>query len=402
MNFDTAVPALLVKIGHYPLHHGGVGAIRSLGRAGVPVYAVTEDRFTPAASSRHLTARITWPTTGTEPADQLVERLLAIGARLPSAAVAIATDDEAAVLLAEHAETLSKHFLLPSTPATLTRRLASKEGLHELCLAHGVATPDSVRITSREQAGEVAEKMSFPVMLKNSEPWSRLSAPAVSASTLVRTPEDFRSLARSWPDVPNVLAQEYLPHEETTDWTSQICRDAKSGPVVVFTGVKVRSWPPRAGVTTFAYTADNPELAELTSAFCEAIEYAGVASLDWRLDHRDGRYKLLDFNPRVGAQFRLFETDRGVDLVRALHLSLTGRAGDVGRQVDGRRFLVEHLDVPALLAYGRDRGRAPGGGPLEFAWLSADDPAPALVTAARFVGPAATRVFRAATRRFRP
>jgi hypothetical protein len=30
----------------------------------------------------------------------------------------------------------------------------------------------------------------------------------------------------------------------------------------------------------------------------------------------------LDFNPRVGAQFRLFEDDAGSDVVRALHLDL--------------------------------------------------------------------------------
>ncbi|MDQ6793107.1 MAG: ATP-grasp domain-containing protein, partial [Candidatus Dormibacteraeota bacterium] len=42
------MPVLIVKIGRYPLHHGSVGVIRTLGRAGVPVYAITEDRFTPA------------------------------------------------------------------------------------------------------------------------------------------------------------------------------------------------------------------------------------------------------------------------------------------------------------------------------------------------------------------
>ena len=34
---DDGVPALIVKFGDYPLHHGGVGAIRSLGWLGVPM-----------------------------------------------------------------------------------------------------------------------------------------------------------------------------------------------------------------------------------------------------------------------------------------------------------------------------------------------------------------------------
>jgi len=45
VELDRSVPALLLKLGNYPLHHGGVGVVRSLGRCGVDVYAVTEGRF---------------------------------------------------------------------------------------------------------------------------------------------------------------------------------------------------------------------------------------------------------------------------------------------------------------------------------------------------------------------
>ena len=78
-DLDTSVPLLVVKIGPYPLHHGGVGVIRSLGRLGVPVYAVTESRVTPAALSRYLRGRVVWPTTGLEDASELVAGLLAVG-----------------------------------------------------------------------------------------------------------------------------------------------------------------------------------------------------------------------------------------------------------------------------------------------------------------------------------
>jgi D-aspartate ligase len=63
---------LLLKVGHYPLHHGTVGAIRSLGRLGVPVYAIVEDPFTPAARSRRLAGRFCWPMTSGEQPDELV------------------------------------------------------------------------------------------------------------------------------------------------------------------------------------------------------------------------------------------------------------------------------------------------------------------------------------------
>ena len=78
-------------------------------------------------------------------------------------------------------------------------------------------------------------------------------------------------------------------------------------------------------MTACAYTASNPQLAALATRLCERVGYCGIADLDFRYDRRDGRYKLVDFNPRTGAQFRLFENAAGVDVVRALHLDLTGR-----------------------------------------------------------------------------
>src|SRR3954451_4960213 len=64
VQLDASVPVLLVRIGRYPVFHGAVGAIRTFGRAGVPVFAIVEDTFTPAAMSRYLSGAIKWPTNG--------------------------------------------------------------------------------------------------------------------------------------------------------------------------------------------------------------------------------------------------------------------------------------------------------------------------------------------------
>ena len=147
----------------------------------------------------------------------------------------------------------------------------------------------------------------------------------------------------------------------------------------------MRSWPPHAGATASAYSAPNPELAELSERLCKEIGFRGIADLDWRLDKRDGRYKLVDFNPRVGNQFRIFETTAGVDVVRALYLDLTGQPVPPAPQVDYRRIVVEHIDLPARLAYrfGGHRGNGYPAAPVpppaagtELAWLATDDPLP--------------------------
>lgn len=324
-----------MKLGDYPLHHGGVGAIRSLGRLGVPMYAITEDRYTPAAVSRHLRRAFVWPTTGTEEPEWLVDGLLRIGRRIGRPAVLIPTDEEAAVLIAEHQEELATRFLFPRVDGKLPRRLASKQGLHELCVEHGISSPVSSFPQSYEEVERFAERACFPVVAKNCEAFERRRQPAVNGTTRIADREGLLRLARGWGERPGVILQEYLPREDAEDWIVHAYFDADSTPLAMFTGVKVRSWPPHAGMTANAYVVDNPELADIAARFIKQIGFSGVIDLDLRFDRRDGRYKLLDFNPRMGAQFRLFENEAGIDVVRAMHLDLTGRAVPEGNSSPG-------------------------------------------------------------------
>ncbi|MCT9107980.1 ATP-grasp domain-containing protein [Streptomyces mirabilis] len=394
---DRNVPGLIVKFGDYPLHHGGVGAIRSLGRLGIPMYAITEDRYTPAAASRYLRRAFVWPTTGTEEPECLVEGLLRIGARIGRPTVLVPTDEEAAVLIAEHQEELGERFLFPRVDAKLPRRLASKQGLHELCVEHGIPSPAAAFPQSYEEIVEFAENARFPIVAKNREAFVRRSQPAVNGTTRIATREGLLSLARDWGDQPGVILQEYLPREEAEDWIVHAYFDADSTPLAMFTGVKVRSWPPHAGMTANAYVVDNPELTDLAARFIKQIGFSGVIDLDLRFDRRDGQYKLLDFNPRMGAQFRLFENESGIDVVRAMHLDLTGRTVPEGEQRAGHRYIVENIDLPALLAYRRSGYTTPHAptraSGTELAWLAGDDLRPFFTMLARFVRPGARHLY---------
>lgn len=403
VELDRSVPVLLLKLGNYPLHHGGVGVVRSLGRCGVDVYAVTEGRFTPAAVSRHLRGRFTWPTTGSEDPSELAEGLHGIAKTIGRPAVLVTTDDEAAAVVSElGAEPgLADDFLFPRcADPGLPRRVASKEGLFRLCTEHGIPTPATVFPESLADVEEYAADGAFPVVVKSRDPFERHRHPTVRSSTVVETPDRLRAMALDWDDVPSVILQEYVPRETAEDWVVHAWwpgPDAPGDPAL-FTGVKVRSWPPHAGITTAGRARWNDDLADLSRRLFDAVGFRGIADLDWRRDLRDGRYKLVDFNPRVGAQFRLFEDEAGLDVVRAQHLGLTGRPVPQAPFPEGRAFVVEDFDYAARIAYRGDRtdGPAPDGRPpsVERGWFSLDDPLPFLPMVVGRATPIAARFTR--------
>jgi D-aspartate ligase len=169
---------------------------------------------------------------------------------------------------------------------------------------------------------------------------------------------------------------------------------------VGFTGRKLRSYPPFAGPTTLGKAVVNDPLRKQAQALLQAISYSGIMDLDYRLDRRDGQYKLVDFNPRIGAQFRLFEDGAGVDVARALYLDLTGRCVPASGPIGGRTFVVEFHDLAASLGYLRQGRltfrdwRRSLKGTREWAWSCRDDPLPFLVMCIRLLLRVAEKILR--------
>ena len=384
-DLDSRLPVLLVRVGHYPIHHGTLGVIRSLGRAGVPVYAVTEEGVTPASTSRYLTGRVKLSSGGEAEQSELLDRLVEVVDGLPARPLLVCTDDEAAVLVAEGAGALAGRAISPAVPPDLPRQLASKRGLHEVCQRLGVPTPATSWVRTGDELEETLANVALPVVVKQTGPWSRLTRPVVTGSTVVRTAEDVRRLRAAFDrssEHSEVVVQEYLPDDDAEDWFVHGYCTASSGVAPIFTGRKFWSWPARAGATAYARTESNEEIERAARDLCRRIGYCGIFDTDWRYDRRTGTYLLLDFNPRVGAQFRMFEDDGGVDVVRAMHLDLSGRTLSPGRQVEGERFLVENLGLAACWSYRKDTPppEIPGAPTrLRLAWFSRDDLRPFII-----------------------
>jgi D-aspartate ligase len=100
--------------------------IRTLGRAGVSVYAVTEEGVTPASTSRYLTGRVKLSSGGEPDQAALLDRLVEVVDRLPAGRPLVCTDDEAAVLVAEGAGSLAGRAICAAVPPDLPRQLATR------------------------------------------------------------------------------------------------------------------------------------------------------------------------------------------------------------------------------------------------------------------------------------
>ena len=378
---DVTTPAVLLKFDPNVMHHGTLGAIRSLGRMGVPVYAVQESGWSPAAHSRYLRGRVLWRPAAL-PAGRVQAGLLHLAELIGRPAVLIPTDDSGAIFLAEHGEVLRGLFLFAAPPAGLPRQLAAKQSLHTLCADLGFPSPRSCLASSLDQAARAAADYGYPVACKLARPWE--SGSRLLSTQIIR---DRAGLDEAWRAVEDghrgggagLLVQEYVPAAPGHDWFFHGYMGADGACRPACTGVKDRSYPAHAGLTSFGRCVPNPALRASVTGLLSQLNYRGIADLDLRLDDRDGQYKLLDFNPRLGAQFRLFAAPDGLDVVRAAYLDLTGQPVPASEAVTGRTFMVESYDPLSAISYWR-RGElslrswlAATQAVHETAWFAHDD-----------------------------
>ncbi|MGW5428551.1 carboxylate--amine ligase [Streptomyces sp. NPDC004059] len=369
-SLDIRFPAVLLRIDRNPFHHGTLGAVRSLGRAGVDVHVVADSTGSPVRSSRFVRQMHPPPRPDASLGD-IAHALRRVAARVGRPAVLIPMDDASAIAAARLREELAPAYLLPRQPGALPELVADKAELAEVCGAVGVPHPVTLVPDSAEDAAAAAWRLGLPLVAKWSRPWLVPAGIGLRSTVLVRSAREARELYLRTSEAGSaLLLQAYLPPGPDRDWFFHGYVDRSGAVRAGGPGRKHLAWPRGAGLTTVGQWTPNPQVRALAERLTGALGYRGILDLDFRRCGSTGRYHLLDFNPRPGAQFRLFTDGAGLDVVRALHLDLTHRPLPEQVPSAGRRFVVENYAPLTALR------PAPGG--RELAWYAADDRAPGL------------------------
>ncbi|AZM54521.1 ATP-grasp domain-containing protein [Streptomyces sp. WAC 01529] len=373
---DTRIPAVLLRIDRNPFHHGTLGAVRSLGRAGVQVHLVADDRESPVRRSRYLHRMHQPPAPGSPPAE-VAAALRRVTRHLTAPAVLIPLDDAGALAVSALYAELSDRFLLPRPTGDTAERVADKASLARVCARAGVAHPTTVVPESAADAVGAVARLGLPAVAKWSRPWLLPHHTGLRSTTLIGSPHEAAALFERRDEAGSrLLLQAFVPGARDGDWFVHGCAGRDGVVRGGGTGRKHRSWPRSAGLTVSGTWTENRELWSAATRLITSLGYRGVFDLDFRRDAATGDFHLIDFNPRPGAQFRLFADGTGTDVVRALHLDLTHRPVPAPHPLEGRAYVVEnYAPLTALRALALPGPREPSP-PGELAWHAGDDPGP--------------------------
>jgi len=377
---DTSLPVLVLQM----QHHGALGAMRSLGRLGVRVYGVHPTRRPAASFSKYCRDVFALDLDGT-PSDQCVACLRGIARGIGSMPLLMPTNDESALFVARHASQLEDRFLFPANGVDVVWSLYNKRGMYLLAKRLAIPTPDTVFPESRKDVLEFCERARFPVLLKASDN-IRTSRRAGRKMVIVRSKEELIRQYHAMEDGadPSLMIQEYIPGGDDSVWMLNGYFDEHADCLFSITAKKIHQTPVYTGMTALGVCLPNPAIESATKTLVRAVGYKGILDIGYRYDARDGQYKLLDVNPRLGATFRLFVGHNGMDVTRAQYLHFTGQPVPASRICTGRKWILEDADLVSCIQYYRDgvlslrQWLGSYRGLKECAWYAADDILPFL------------------------
>jgi D-aspartate ligase len=377
---DTSLPVLVLQMDHY----GSLGVMRSLGRLGVPVYGVHPTRWPVAAFSRYCRKVFTLDLD-TLPPEISVNALLDIADSIGGRALLMTTNDETALFVAQNTSRLQEGFVFPQNPTRIVWSLYNKKAMYFLAKRLSIPTAETLFPESRNDVLEFCEKTPFPVMLKASDN-IRVSRHSGKKMVIVRSKDE---LIRQYDVMDDgshqgLMIQEYIPGNDDTVWMFNGYFDENSDCLFGITARKLHQTPVYTGMTALGVCLPSPAIQTSTRELVKAVGYKGILDIGYRYDKRTRSFKLLDANPRLGASFRLFTAENGMDVARAEYLHFTRQPVPASTMCVGRKWIVEDADLVSCVQYYRDGvltlydWLAGYAGIQECAWFASDDVMPFL------------------------
>jgi predicted ATP-grasp superfamily ATP-dependent carboligase len=351
--------------------HGDLNMLRCFAGTGVPTVVVSRDPDAPVFFSRHCGQRRLIADHHADPAGALAD-LDALGALYPGRPVLYYGDDAMLLLVSRHRAQLSARFRFSLPDAALIEALVDKVRFAALARDLALPVPRTLASSERRSAAEIAAVIRPPVVLKpfchlgfrSSAAVVDLGVGPVKALYAGDVSELARMIDRIESFSSHFVVQEYIPGGEAHVYSFHAYLDAQRRPLGHYVGKKIRTYPPRAGVSTYLEIVDAPELARLGFEVIARLDLIGVVKLDFKRDPRTGRFYLLEVNPRFSLWNHLGAAS-GVNLPLLAYQDLAGLpAGPAKAARVGLRWLSFADDARAFL-----RSSAPAGELSLARWL---------------------------------
>jgi D-aspartate ligase len=373
------------------------GIARSLGREGVPVYALNDRLRDSLRFSRYYRKCFLYPDDPAQARayagdsvaneDVLLGLLLQWGREFQSKPVLFATSDWFARFLSNRGEELAASFLFHWVPPELFTTIIDKGRMAQFCEHHGIRVPRTHATEAGDDMALVARDFPYPCLVKPIHRYTTAFPLGAAKVFVAHEPGELQRFFEQYPQLKGAaLVQELIEGGDDQVFQCTALVDMQGEIAAYSTVRKLSQYPGGYGSMCYGRTERNEGLKGEAFKLLQALGYKGLGSLEFKYRRSDGGYYFIEMNTRLPWYNGLF-ADAGVNLAWLAYCDLTGHKSPATKQVDG----VTWMSYQNYSKWYGEAGRRSGTSPLRFAsavagarsyaWWNRSDPRPFLGTA---------------------
>jgi len=299
--------------------------VRSLGRKGIDVTVGERTRFCTAGISRYCKSRISYAPPEVDRESFLKNILEEIKRRKYDVVYPVA--GETTLPISEHKSEFLPYTKIPIPDYEIIEKAHDKSQTLRIAMESGIPCPRTYFPQNLEEIDKIAKETQFPVVIKPRRKlkWidGQLIRMKVTAESYAFTPLELKIKYKKVSQKSELpLIQEYIPGGGYGFFALL----NHSEPRATFAHRRLREYPITGGASTLRESIYNEQIKELGLKLLKAMKWHGVAMVEFRLDNRDNRFKLMEVNGRWWGSLPLAIAS-GVDFPYLLHKMVT--QGDV-------------------------------------------------------------------------
>lgn len=266
--------------------HPGLGVARSLGRRGIPVFVIDDQRSV-SSFSKYVTQFVRVKDLRDE--RRAVDAVLAIGRRYNLENwVLFPTRDETVAAFSRYRDELSKVFRVTTPEWETTRWAWDKKNTYDLATQLGIPCPQTFNPRSEEELEPLYSRL--PLAIKPAVKENFFYATGAKAWRAESPAQLRRMFAAAQRQIrpEEILIQEIIPGDGRQQFSyCAFFRDGVAHSSLV--AQRLRQHPHEFGrAATYVESIALPEIEELSERFLKKINYYGLVEVEYKLDPQTG------------------------------------------------------------------------------------------------------------------
>lgn len=284
-------------------NRSSLAVTRSLGRYGCKVIVTGQQKKNLASSSRYCVARYAVPSAIHDGTAHLATMLEILSGQ--SIDVLFPMTEPSVLLLSEYRDQLGENINLACPPLEKVRTVFDKFAIFRLAQEHGVAIPKTLFVDDRDDF-LIKKNMvpQFPVVVKPA--MSKIPVENGFLSTSVKYATDMVGLEKLYTTEAALAFPSMIQEKVIGPGTGLFTLFYNGHHSALFSHQRLREKPPSGGVSVVCESvALDEEMVEASQKLLAAIDWQGVAMVEFKRDVRDGKAKLMEINGRFWGSLQL-------------------------------------------------------------------------------------------------